>query len=627
MDPASEFVLIDQHDRDLLHNGGGMFFGPDGFLYLSLGDEGKWSDHYGNAQRVDGSLFSGVIRIDVDCGPVRSHPIPRQPLNGKTQGYFIPNDNPWVGRPDTLEEFWAIGLREPHRMTFDPATETVWVGDVGQDSWEEIDVIEKGGNYQWPWFEGTHGGAKLKPGEILGIEKPPVLDYGRDVGKCVIGGYVYRGSRYPELTGKYVYGDNESGDVFALSWDPQSNRALGQEVLCRMPGVGQSGLSSFAVDVEGELYLLKVGYEDGGIYKLARTGTAGESLPKTLSATGAFADVRNLIPATGLIPYEINVPFWSDGAEKRRWIALPNDGPPYDEKETIAFGEQEEWSFPRGTVFVKHFELPTGNGPMRIETRVLVLSGNGQAHGASYRWREDSSDADLVTVATVGNISLESGDQPWYFPGPADCLSCHTAAAGRVLGVNTRQMNRVLDSSPENQLATWARREMFYGPAATTQSALLPRLHRLEESDVPLEVRVRSYLDANCGYCHRPGGASTNFDLRFSPTASASDLIGAPPRSDLGTPGAALIVPGQPELSVLHLRSRARTVEGMPPLGSLRVDDAAVQAVAEWIELLPAGRSTRMTDATGTLPWMVTAAAVGAAGCYSWIRRRRTLGK
>ena len=140
-DPNSELVLIDQVDESLWHNGGGLFFHPvDGFLYLSLGDEGG---DYGNTQRIDKDLFSGVIRIDVDCrGGTVSHPPPRQPKTGRTAHYFIPNDNPWVGVPEALEEFWCIGLRSPHRMTYDRSGKRIWLGDVGESSMEEIDLIE-----------------------------------------------------------------------------------------------------------------------------------------------------------------------------------------------------------------------------------------------------------------------------------------------------------------------------------------------------------------------------------------------------------------------------------------------------------------------------------------------------
>src|SRR5690606_4598025 len=120
-----------------------------------------------------------------------------------TANYFIPNDNPWQNAGGSiLEEFYAIGLRSPHRMTFDPATGRIWLGDVGQGTREEVDIIEKGGNYQWAYREGTIAGPKSKPNPLIGADKPPVHDYSRTLGNCVIGGYVYRGSEHPSLFGR-----------------------------------------------------------------------------------------------------------------------------------------------------------------------------------------------------------------------------------------------------------------------------------------------------------------------------------------------------------------------------------------------------------------------------------------
>ncbi|MFM7100066.1 MAG: PQQ-dependent sugar dehydrogenase, partial [Verrucomicrobiota bacterium] len=151
VDPGTELVLIEQADRHLFHAGGGMFFHPDdGFLYLAVADEGSQNDALESAQQVERGLFSGVLRIDVDQrGGEVSHPIRRQPVWGRTQHYFIPNDNPWVGEEGVLEEFWAIGLRNPHRLTQDPVGGRAWIADVGQLQREEINVLERGANYGW----------------------------------------------------------------------------------------------------------------------------------------------------------------------------------------------------------------------------------------------------------------------------------------------------------------------------------------------------------------------------------------------------------------------------------------------------------------------------------------------
>lgn len=214
-DPNSELILIDMYDRSVWHNGGAMFFHPaDGYLYMTLGDEGGVNGEYGNAQRIDGRLFSGVIRIDVNQDPAKGHPIRRQPLQlaqgvSRTANYFIPNDNPFQDpNGSVLEEFWCIGLRSPHRMTIDNVTGDVWEGDVGQGAREEINRIIRGGNYQWAFQEGTLNGPIRKPDTVLGVEVPPVYEYShsRDDAlgagnNCIIGGYVYRGRAFAQELG------------------------------------------------------------------------------------------------------------------------------------------------------------------------------------------------------------------------------------------------------------------------------------------------------------------------------------------------------------------------------------------------------------------------------------------
>jgi ankyrin repeat protein len=379
-DRHSEQVLINQFDHNLWHDGSGMFFGQDGFLYLGVSDEGDQYDTFQNSQTIRGKIFSGVLRIDVDQNAQRSHPIRRQPQpeeklpegfteNNYTANYFVPNDNPFLDpKGGVLEEFWAVGLRNPHRMTQDSATGRIWVGDIGQDKWEEVDIIERGGNYQWVYMEGTHpsvynGVQKMKPApaDFIGVEKPPLYEYGHGTeGKCVIGGYVYRGQRLAaELGAKYIFGDNGSGRLWALAWDGKGAPTV--EYLCNMPpGSNYTGLSSFGVDASGELLICKMG-RPSKIYKLeradekARTKTITFAAPERISWSGAFSDLATLTPIPGFIAYDVNSPLWSDGAQKRRWVAVPKG-------EQIKFAPAGQWQFPDGTVFIKHFDLTTNVG-------------------------------------------------------------------------------------------------------------------------------------------------------------------------------------------------------------------------------------------------------------------------
>lgn len=173
------------------------------------------------------------------------------------------------------------------------------------------------------------------------------------------------------------------------------------------------------------------------------------AFPPVLSATGAFSDLNLLTPSTGIIPYTVNSPLWSDGAIKSRWFAVPNDGPPYTSDEQISFVPVGEWSFPNGTVFIKHFELTvneiTGERK-RLETRLLVRNQDGTVYGVTYKWRPDNSDADLLPGALDENIAVTTSSgavriQEWSYPSRDQCLVCHNSAANYVLGLKTHQMN------------------------------------------------------------------------------------------------------------------------------------------------------------------------------------------
>lgn len=411
---GSEFVIIDQADESVWHNGGGMFFHPtNGFLYITNGDDAVGS----NNQRIDAKLMSGVLRIDVDKrGGAISHAPPRRATNEVSQNWpahFIPNDNPFVGVANAREEFFAIGLRSPHRMTIDPVTERIFIGDVGGGSWEEISVIEPndppGLNFQWDRIEGSNGDLT---GNYIGVNKPPIIDYSHSEGGAVIGGYVYRGQQFAaELGGRYIFGDNIANVIWVLD---ESTTPATKTVLTSFPrGPGPNsgndyiGLSSFGLDASGELYMCQMSSGDGSgnagkIFKLQRGGTVSRAFPSRLSQTGAFSDLLNLTPSNKLIPYDLNAPFFSDNAIKSRWAVVPSDS-------SVQFAPTGEWSFPTGSVFVKHFDLSASEtNPLlrkRLETRLLVKTATG-VFGATYKWRADNSDADLLDSAFTENVPV-----------------------------------------------------------------------------------------------------------------------------------------------------------------------------------------------------------------------------
>jgi uncharacterized repeat protein (TIGR03806 family) len=612
-DRHSEQVLINQFDHNLWHDGGGMFFGLDGFLYLSVSDEGAEYDFFKNSQTIRGKMFSGVLRIDVDCQASRSHPIRRQPQseeklphgfteNNYTANYFIPNDNPFLDpKGGVLEEFWAVGLRNPHRMTLDPPTGRIWVGDVGQDKWEEVDTIERGGNYQWVYMEGNHpsivkGVQQQKPAaaDYIGIEKPPLYEYAHGTeGKCIIGGYVYRGAKLgPELVGKYIFGDNGSGRIWALAWDGDKPPTV--EYLCHaLPGTGYSGLSSFGIDQANELYLLKMG-RPSKIFKIVRADEAARAksitvaAPERLSWMGAFTDLANLTPAPGFIPYDVNTPLWSDGALKRRWVAVPQN-------ERIGFCSTGPWTFPAGTVFMKHFELVVNEvtgAKRRLETRFLVRQAGGGVYGVTYKWRRDGSEADLVATPQTEKIEITSAtgvrSQTWYYPAPIDCLVCHNSNAGDVLGVNCRQLNRSLQYAEsgvnDNQLRTWNHLGMFNSALEENTLNQLPAMVRVDDGSATLEARAKSYLDANCAQCHRPNGAAGYFDARFDTPLQEQGLIDGRLAKPMDMPEARVVCPGDISKSALYQRASITGAFQMPPLARNVVDEEALAVLGKWID-------------------------------------------
>lgn len=228
-DPATEKELLRFDQPFPNHKGGCLMFGPDHMLYDGQGDGGSAGDPHGNGQNL-GVYLGKILRIDVEHG----------------QPYAVPADNPFVGKQGARPEIWAWGMRNPWRFSFDSATGKLWCGDVGQDLWEEIDIIEKGKNYGWSAREGKHD---FKPERAVGPLTEPIKDYPHPYGKCIIGGYVYHGKAIPALDGLYVYGDYNIGWIAALGYDGK-NITFDAKLL-----QSPLNIASFGEDRDGELYV------------------------------------------------------------------------------------------------------------------------------------------------------------------------------------------------------------------------------------------------------------------------------------------------------------------------------------------------------------------------------------
>ncbi|MEY2488690.1 MAG: hypothetical protein QOC70_632 [Verrucomicrobiota bacterium] len=307
------------------------------------------------------------------------------------------------------------------------------------------------------------------------------------------------------------------------------------------------------------------------------------AFPPVLSATGAFSNASTLTPSAGLIPFTVNSPLWSDGAIKTRWIAVPNDGPPYTSGEQIGFVPVGEWGFPNGTVFVKHFELTvneiTGERK-RLETRLLVRNDQGAVYGVTYKWRSDNSDADLLPGPPLDEpitITTSTGAtriQTWSYPGRGQCLICHNAAANYVLGVKTHQMNGNFTypttGRTDNQLRTFAHIGLLN---PTPNEADIPNFLKsvaVSNNTVPVQHRMRSWIDANCSQCHRPGGQGPGFDARLYVPYADQDL-------------ATFLTFRDVEGSPLYQRDNALDDRKMPPLAKNMVDQTAMAVMRQWI--------------------------------------------
>jgi uncharacterized repeat protein (TIGR03806 family) len=319
--------------------------------------------------------------------------------------------------------------------------------------------------------------------------------------------------------------------------------------------------------------------------------------PKRLSLTGAFADTAALEPMSGIVPYDIQMPLWSDGANKRRWVSVP-------EGQVLGYSEDERLDIPAGTVFVKHFEMALDerfpNERRRLETRFWVVATAGSQYGVTYKWNAEQTDADLLISSETEMLSIVGADgeartQPYTYPSPADCHTCHNEQAGFVLGARTAQLNRKvsyrLDRPAVEQLLAWSSWDLLDARLDGVDVALAPKLAAVSDESASLEERVRSYWDGNCAMCHAGAdGSVPGWDARHSTPLDDQGLFRAPtaPTANVSQ----LITPGSLDESLIY--ARGNTAEPglrMPPLARNRVDDVYIDVLGSWITSLEADRS------------------------------------
>jgi uncharacterized repeat protein (TIGR03806 family) len=583
IEPDSDLVIVEWESNG--HNGAAPAFGLDGMLYVTTGDGTSDSDTNIVGQGLD-HLLAKVLRLDVD------HPSEGRP-------YSIPADNPFVGRDDARGETWAYGLRNPWRMTVDPQTGHIWVGNNGQDLWEQVYFVRRGDNYGWSVYEGGHPfylERKLGPTPHV----KPTFDHPHAEARSLTGGVVYYGKKFPELRGAYIYGDYSTGKIWAGRHD--GTRVTWHQEIAD----SRLQITSFGIAPDGEL-LITDHQSKGGLYTLQAVTDrqANTRFPRRLSDSGLFRDVSSHEMEAGVIPYSVNSPLWSDGAIKARYFAIPHDADENNTVPKIGLNGVRSWNFPEGTVLVKSFglEMTEGDPTSRrwIETRFLVRQ-QAEWVGYSYEWNREQTDAVLVEAAgSDRSFAVTSSDgqqvqRQWRYPSRTECMVCHSRAANFVLGLSTPQLNRDHNYGGvvDNQLRTLEHVGFFKlkRPAKSDgafKASDHPQLADPYSAAASLEDRARSYLHANCAHCHvAAGGGNAQMLLSIATKTPDMRVIDEPPlHHRFGIADARLVTPAAPERSVLLKRLSTRGRGQMPQIGTALTDKRAVKLFREWIAQLP----------------------------------------
>src|SRR5262245_13649715 len=542
IDPKSALLIIDWESDG--HNGAAITFGHDGMLYITTGDGTSDSDTNLVGQDMS-TLLAKVLRIDVD------HPDPAKP-------YSTPKDNPFLDLPGARPEIWALGLRNPWRITTDAKTGHVWVAQNGQDLYEQAFLVKKGDNYGWSVMEGSNPfylQRKCGPN----FYTKPTVEHHHSEARSLTGGIVYYGKKHVDLVGAYIYGDYSTGKIWAVKHD--GDKVTWHKEIADT----RFAITGFGTDGQGEILICDYqGGGKGGLYMLEKApeveATSGV-FPRKLSDCGLFRSVKGHVMEPALMPYSVNAVLWSDGAAKMRWLGIPGDG-------AIEFTTNRGWNLPDETVIVKSFylDLEEGNADSRrwIETRFLTKQG-GQWYGYSYAWNDDQTEGTLVDAkGSDRDFTMRTPTGPkklaWHYPSRSECMVCHSRAANFVLGFTELQMNKEQDYGGvrDNQLRVFERLGLLrVNYAEETRQRMRDELKEKHKSDKEIDAylekqtgtrgqreprissllsfapdkyrrlvdpydnkqdlaaRARSYLHSTCSQCHvEAGGGNSQMELQ-----------------------------------------------------------------------------------------------------------------
>jgi glucose/arabinose dehydrogenase len=547
------------------HNGLGLAFGSDGMFYVTTGDGTSDSDTDLTGQDLT-KLLAKVLRIDVE-----------NPTEEKA--YSVPSDNPFVGQQNIRPETFAYGFRNPWRACWDHRLKRLWVGNNGQDRLEQAYLVERGANYGWSVYEGSrifYANRKLGPHPV----SKPTVEHDHGESRSLTGGVVYTGDNHPELKDAYVYGDYTTGKIWAVLHDGEKvvwNREIADTLI---------RITDFGIDpATGDLLVsdYRLG-EEGGLYRLIPNPRQGErsSFPRRLSETGLFQSTAKQEVVPELLPYDVNVSEWADGAQIERFLMWPG------EDAYLKFAPRRGWNLPDETLALQTLSL----GDTRVETRMMVKQ-EGEWAAYTYRWNKAQTDAELVDAK---GADIKVNGRKWRVPSRAECMICHSRAANFVLGLQTAQLNRSVDygdGTELNQLEVMKQLGFFTSPNSKKPVSTLRQtpdqldtLANITDSTADLDKRARSFLHAACSHCHvSAGGGNAQMDLRYFIEPEKMGVFNETPHhGDLGFGAdAKIVVPGHPEKSVLINRCSRVGPGQMPPMGSQSPDPRAVGLLVEWI--------------------------------------------
>jgi len=536
-DPDSEQVLL-AITSEPNHFGHGPLFGPDGMLYVGIGD----GREVGASGPRDSSRLQGkILRLDVHGEDGKRLVDPPY--------YRVPNNNPYVGKPGARAEIFASGLRNPWRMAIDNQDPvTLLLGDVGDATMEEINRVKAGSDLGWPAMEGNEC---RNPDRLdaMTVKRPcvppsgvtaPIHAYHHSQGISVTGGVVYRGKGIPELSGAYLFTDFLRGALTRIDPGQAPRRILDLDIM----------VTNFATDLEGEVYLTD--FVTGGIFRLVAAET-GAPPPVSLRKTGCVDMAHPTRPAPGGIPFDIGVPaFTEPGVSASRTLFLPAD----QKVERTAEGLE----LPRGSVIVQHHSRES----QPIETRLLSLHEDGGWTGWAYQWH----DGEATRVDTAIDVDIDP--IRWHHPAPGECMDCHREGT---LGMTPAQLG-------SGTLQTLECLGRFDGD---TETAPLP------SDSAPVEERLAAYLSVNCGHCHVPGfpgGRARGYFILANNGFRSACGVG-PQMAVYDDPDSRILVPGNPDHSLLLRRLMESELPYRMPPYRHGVDPVGTGLVRAWLADAP----------------------------------------